>query len=112
MLAGQRVFTANCNSNSVSIIDLSSATVAKICQNSGFDTGDIRTFVSGQQTLEQITCVNFVGDCSGNIQGGEANECTVQDYAVKINDMPTGINVALYFRSTLGPVNRVKKSIS
>ena len=47
--------------------------------------------------MEQITCVNFVGDCSGNIQGGEANECTVQDYAVKINDMPTGINVALYF---------------
>ena len=72
-------------------------TVSKICQDSGFDSGDIRTFVSGEQTLEQITCVNFVGQCSGEIRDGEAKECTVQDYAVKINDMPTGINVALYF---------------
>ena len=64
--AGQRVFTANGFSDSVSIIDLLSLqTVARICQDSGFDTGDIRTFVSGQQTLEQITCVNFVGECSG-----------------------------------------------
>ena len=108
--AGQRVFTANEFSDSVSIIER--PTVAKICQDSGFDTGDIRTFVSAQQTLEQITCVNFVGECSGNIQGGEANECTVQDYAVKINDMPTGINVALYFNPPWEPVNRVKKSIS
>jgi hypothetical protein len=54
-----RVFTANSISDSVSIIDLPS--VAKICQDSGFDTGDIRTFVSGQQTLDKIICVNFVG---------------------------------------------------
>ena len=91
---GQRVFTANSNSDSVSIIDL--PTVAKICQDSGFDTGDIRTFVSGQQTLEQITCVNFVGDCSGEIEeGGETKECTVQDYAVSVNDIFNGMNIML-----------------
>ena len=82
--AGQRVFTANTDSDSVSIIS-NFPTVAKICQDSGFDTGDIRTFVSGQQTLEQITCVNFVGECSGEIQGGETKECTVQDYAISVN---------------------------
>ena len=84
--AGQRVFTANANSDSVSIISIL-PTVAKICQDSGFDTGDIRTFVSGQQTLEQISCVNFVGQCSGNIDNGETRECTVQDYIVNINDI-------------------------
>jgi YVTN family beta-propeller protein len=83
---GQRLFTANAGSDSVSIIDLLSLpTVAKICQDSGFDTGDIRTFVSGQQTLEQITCVNFVGQCSGNIDNGETRECTVEDYIVSVN---------------------------
>ncbi len=85
--AGQRVFIANDISDSVSIIKL--PTVAKICQDSGFDTGDIRTFVSGQQTLEQITCVNFVGECSGEIQGGETKECTVQDYAISVNPTDT-----------------------
>ena len=89
--AGQRVFTANDRYNSISIIDLlSSVTVSKICQDSGFDTGDIRTFVSGQQTLEQITCVNFVGECSGNIDDGETRECTVEDYIVNINDISNG----------------------
>jgi YVTN family beta-propeller protein len=86
--AGQRVFTANAGSDSVSIVDLLSLpTVAKICQDSGFDTGDIRTFVSGQQTLEQITCVNFVGECSGNIANDETRECTVEDYIVDINEI-------------------------
>ncbi|MGH9980863.1 MAG: thrombospondin type 3 repeat-containing protein, partial [Nitrososphaeraceae archaeon] len=84
--AGQRVFTANTDSDSVSIINLSSATVSKICQDSGFDTGDIRTFVSGQQILEQITCVNFVGECSGEIEDGEIKECTVHDYAISVLD--------------------------
>ena len=89
---GLRVFTANQASNSVSIIDL--PTVAKICQDSGFDTGDIRTFVSGQQTLEQITCVNFVGECTGDIEeGGETKECTVQDYAVKVDATSNGIDI-------------------
>jgi YVTN family beta-propeller protein len=87
--AGQRVFTANTFSDSVSII--SKPTVAKICHDSGFDTGDIRTFVSGQQTLEQITCINFVGECSGEIEGGgETRECTVQDYAVSVNPTTNG----------------------
>ena len=45
--------------------------VSKICQDSGFDTDDIRTFVSGQQTLEQISYVTFVGQCSGNLDNGE-----------------------------------------
>ena len=58
-------------------------TVAKICQDSGFDTGDIRTFVSSQQTLERITCVNFVGESSCEIENGKTRECTVQDYIVK-----------------------------
>ena len=80
--AGQRVFTANTDSDSVSIINF--PTVSKICQDSGFDTGDIRTFVSGQQILEQITCVNFVGECSGEIEDGETKECTVQDYAISV----------------------------
>ena len=88
--AGQRVFTANANSDSVSIIDLLSATVSKICQDSGFDTGDIRTFVSNGQTIQQITCVNFVGECSGEIEDGETRECTVQDYVVAVNDVSNG----------------------
>jgi hypothetical protein len=85
--ANQRVFTANDGSNSVSIINF--PTVAKICQDSGFDTGDIRTFVSGQQTSEQITCVNFVGQCTGNINDGETRECTVEDYLVSLDEVPT-----------------------
>jgi DNA-binding beta-propeller fold protein YncE len=88
--AGQRVFTANFFSDSVSIIELVSATVGKICQDSGFDKGDIRITVSGQETLEQITCVNFVGECFGEIQGGETKECTVQDYAISVT--PTDID--------------------
>ena len=82
---GQRVFTANQISDSVSIIELP-PTISEMCQTSGFDTGDIRTFVSNGQTIEQITCVIFVGECSGNIQDGETKECTVQNYAVKIMD--------------------------
>ena len=82
------MFTANGYNDSISIIDLLSlVTVSKICQDSGFDSGDIRTFVSGQQTLEQISCVNFVGQCSGNIDNGETRECTVEDYIVNINDI-------------------------
>jgi YVTN family beta-propeller protein len=81
--AGQRVFAANSFSNSVSIIEF--PTINRICQNSEFDTGDIRTFVSGQQTLKQITCVNFVEECSGNIDNGETRECTVEDYIVNVN---------------------------
>ncbi|HEX2405857.1 MAG TPA: hypothetical protein VHJ38_01510 [Nitrososphaeraceae archaeon] len=38
-LTGQRLFTAN-QGDSVSIIDI--PTVSKICQDSGFDTSDIR----------------------------------------------------------------------
>jgi YVTN family beta-propeller protein len=88
--AGERIFTANYISNTVSI--LSPPLVGETCQNSGFDTGDVRTFVSGQQTLEQITCVNFVGECSGQIEeGGESKECTVQDYAVSVNATSNGI---------------------
>ena len=82
--AGQRLFTANGISNSVSIIDLLSLqTVARICQDSGFDTGDIRIFESnGVNSYQQISCVNFVGECSGNINNGETKECTVEDYVV------------------------------
>jgi DNA-binding beta-propeller fold protein YncE len=93
--AGQRVFTANDFSDSVSIIDLSSATVAKICQDSGFDTGDIRTFESNGQTIQQISCINFVGECSGDIEDGEIRECTVQDYVVNVNEIPEPITVSV-----------------
>jgi hypothetical protein len=74
------VFTANFNSDSVSIIDL--PTVSKICQASGFDTGDIREYQSNGQTLKQITCVSFVEECFGDIQDGETKQCTVQNYTV------------------------------
>ena len=85
--AGQRLFTANAISNSVSIVDL--PTVAKICQDSGFDTDDIRTFESNGQTLEQISCVNFVSDCSSNINDGETRECTIEDYIVSLDEVTT-----------------------
>jgi len=87
--SGQRVFTANANSDSVSIIEF--PTINRICQDSGFDTGDIRTFVSNEQTIQQFTCVNFVGECSGEIV--EDKECTVQDYAVRVNATANGINI-------------------
>ena len=74
------MFTANAISNSVSIVDL--PTVAKICQDSGFDTDDIRTFESNGQTLEQISCVNFVSDCYSNINDGETREFTIEDYCI------------------------------
>ena len=104
--AGQRVFTANIFSDSVSIIS-GFPTVAKICQDSGFDTGDIRTFVSGQQTLEQITCVNFVGECTGNIDNGETRECTVQDYIVNINEISNGDGIGI-----LGNTNESQQKLS
>ena len=84
----QKVFTANVISDSVSIIDL--PTVGKICKGSGFDTGDIRTFESNGQTLQQISCVNFVRECTGNINNGETKECTVQDYVVAVNEISNG----------------------
>ena len=84
---GQRVFTANFFSASVSIIDLPS--VSKICQDSGFDTGDIRTFDSGTETLQQITCVNFSEQCTGNIvESNTETQCTVDNYAVQLLEIP------------------------
>ncbi|MGD1837759.1 MAG: YncE family protein [Nitrososphaeraceae archaeon] len=85
---GQRVFTANDISNSVSIIDLPS--VSKICQDSGFDTGDIRTFSSGQEILQQTTCVNFSEQCTGEImiQDTETQQCIIDDYVVLANVLP------------------------
>jgi hypothetical protein len=74
--------------DSVSIIDLLSPTVARICQDSGFDTDDIRTFESNGQTLQQISCVNFVGQCSDNVDNGETRECTVEDYVVSLDEVP------------------------
>ena len=100
------MFTANIFSDSVSIIS-GFPTVAKICQDSGFDTGDIRTFVSGQQTLEQITCVNFVGECSGNIDNGETRECTVEDYIVNINEVSNGGEIGI-----LGNINESQQKLS
>ena len=82
---GQRIFTANHDNDSVSIIDLPSA--SKLCQDSGFDTGDIRTFESSQDTLQQITCVNFSEQCTGEIviQDTETQKCIIDNYTVLVN---------------------------
>ena len=81
----QRVFTANGVSNSVSIIDLPS--ISKICKDSGFDTGDIRTFEFEQETIQQVTCVNFSQQCTGNIDENitETQQCIIEDYVVLAN---------------------------
>ena len=104
--AGGRVFTANIFSDSVSIIS-GFPTVAKICQDSCFDTGDIKTFFSNQQTLEQITCVNFVGECTGNIDNGETRNCTVEDYIVNINEVSNGGEIGI-----LGNINESQQKLS
>ena len=41
-------------------------------------------FEPNGQILQQITCVNFVGECCGNIDNGETRECTVEDYVVSL----------------------------
>jgi DNA-binding beta-propeller fold protein YncE len=64
----ERMYVTNQASNTVSILLLSPANV---CQDSGFDSREIRTYQSNGQTIEQITCVNFVGECSGEIEDGE-----------------------------------------
>ena len=82
----QRVFTANDASNSVSIIDIPS--ISKICQDSGFDTGDIRTFGFEGEVLQQTTCVNFSEQCIGNIDENaidETQQCIIDDYVVSAN---------------------------
>ena len=80
----ERMYVTNGLDDTVSVLYLSAN---KVCQDSGFDAGELRTYGSNGQTIEQMTCVNFVGDCSGDIQGGETKECTVQDYAVRVNDI-------------------------
>jgi hypothetical protein len=59
---------------------------SKDCQDSGFNIGDSRIFVSDQQTIEQITYMNFVW--SGNIHNGEIREYTVEDYIVSLDEVP------------------------
>ena len=85
---GQRVFTANDSSNSVSIVYLPS--ILKICQDSGFDTGDIRTFEYEQETIQQTTCVNFSEQCNGNIDENmtETQQCVIDDFVVLANVLP------------------------
>ena len=39
--------------------------------------------------MQQISCVNFVGQCSGNVDNGETRECTVEDYVVSLDEVPT-----------------------
>jgi len=83
----ERMYVTNFGSDSVSILYLGANNV---CQDSGFGNGELRTYQSNGQTLEQITCVNFIGECSGNIDDGETRECTVQDYIVNINEISNG----------------------
>jgi hypothetical protein len=60
--------------------------VNTICKDSGFDAGELRTYISNEQRIKQITCVNFVGECSGEVEDGETRECTVQNYVIAVND--------------------------
>jgi YVTN family beta-propeller protein len=82
----ERIYVTARNINSVLILYLSANNV---CQDSGFDAGELRTYQSNGQRLEQISCVNFVGECSGNIEDGETRECTVEDYIVSLDEVPT-----------------------
>jgi YVTN family beta-propeller protein len=85
--ANERMYVSS-GGGFVSVIFLNANNV---CQDSGFDAGEIRTYQSNGQTIEQITCVNFVGECSGEIEDGETRECTVQNYAVRVLNV-TGEN--------------------
>ena len=82
------MYVTNSDDNTVSIISI--PTIEQACQNSGFDTGDIRTYQSNGQTLEQITCVNFSEQCTGEILEGntETQQCVIDDYVVLANVLP------------------------
>ena len=75
-LVNERMYVTNQQSGTVSILYLSANNV---CQDSGFDAGELRTYQSNGQTLEQITCVNFVGQYSGEIEDGETRECCITE---------------------------------
>ena len=45
--------------------------VDKVCKSSGFDAGEVRTYQSNGLNIEQVTCINFEGQCSGNIDSQE-----------------------------------------
>ncbi|MGD1837385.1 MAG: YncE family protein, partial [Nitrososphaeraceae archaeon] len=79
------MYVANAFDDAVSIVNI--PTIEKACQNSGFDTGDIRTFEFNGQTIEQITCVNFSEQCTGMIDElvTETQECIIDNYAVLVN---------------------------
>ena len=81
------MYVANSDADTTSIISI--PTIEQACQNSGFDIGDIRTFESGQETLQQITCVNFSEQCNGDIQDivTETQQCIIDDYAVIVNEL-------------------------
>jgi hypothetical protein len=46
--------------------------------------GELRTYQSNEQRIKQITSINFIGECLGNINNGETRECTIQNYVVKL----------------------------
>ena len=54
----------NLDSNDVFVLYLS---VDKVCKLSGFDAGEVRTYQSNGLNIEQVTCINFEGQCSGNV---------------------------------------------
>ena len=74
----------------VSIIDI--PTADNSCRNSGFDMGDVRTFESNDgQAIQQVTCVNFSQQCTGNIDKNtyyETQQCIVDNYVVLANVLP------------------------
>jgi hypothetical protein len=39
--------------------------------------------------------VNFVGECSGEIEDGETRECIVQDYVVALDEVSNGDGIGI-----------------
>ena len=82
------IYVTNTSDDTVSVISI--PTIEQACQNSGFDTGDKRTYQSNDgQNIEQITCVNFSEQCTGDIvkESTEIQQCVIDDYAVIVNEL-------------------------
>ena len=82
------MYVANTQSDTVSIISI--PTIEQVCQNSGFDTSDMRTYQSNEgQKIEQISCVNFSEQCNGDIvkESTEIQQCVIDNYAVILTEL-------------------------
>ena len=80
------IYVANNGEHTISIVSI--PTIEQACQNSGFDTGDMRTYQSNDGIqIEQITCINFSKQCTGDIvkASTEIQQCVIDNYAVITN---------------------------